>query len=177
VRATRRLRGLTVTALASRIGCSRGYLSGLESGSRRSSREPRIRALADALGLDENALKALACLERCPPVLRWEFCRQTWATWSASLLGAVPFGPAEMASLVSSGLLRAAPPAAPPAPRRADPAETRRPFVAGGVRGPARHAKGNGHGNRPGLSGGRWLQGDGPSATSGGRQPARVAGL
>jgi transcriptional regulator with XRE-family HTH domain len=75
LRSVRRARGLTLAGLAARIGCTKGYLSGIETGAVRPPRDVWIRKLAARLKVDSTALLVLAYRDRVPRSLRHAFDR------------------------------------------------------------------------------------------------------
>jgi transcriptional regulator with XRE-family HTH domain len=75
LRELRKGKGMTLEALASRIGSSKGYLSGIENEKVNPPTEKFVRKLARIFGQDEVAFLKLAYLDKIPRSLQSEFGR------------------------------------------------------------------------------------------------------
>ena len=69
IRERRKLRGLTLDQLASEIGCTKGYLSIVETGKRLPS-QPLLRRLEEALGIEADALQRAGLWHATPSPVR-----------------------------------------------------------------------------------------------------------
>jgi len=75
VRLARRKRGLTLEALAQAAGLAKSYLSQIETGFAPPPRDEKVRAIARALGLDEEALLTRAHLAQLPDDVKAQMAR------------------------------------------------------------------------------------------------------
>lgn len=75
LRELRRQKGLTLEALAARIGSSKGYLSGIENENVNPPTEKFVRKLARIFGQDEIEFLKLAYLDKVPRPLQAEFSK------------------------------------------------------------------------------------------------------
>jgi len=75
VREARKKRGLTLEAMAATTGMAKSYLSQIETGYAPPPREEKVRKIAAAVGLDEDALVARAHLTQLPDDLRERMAR------------------------------------------------------------------------------------------------------
>jgi transcriptional regulator with XRE-family HTH domain len=72
VKALRREKGLTLDAVAKKMGTHKGYISGIERGKVRPPSVKMIRKFARAFGQDEKALVRMAWVDKAPPLIRDE---------------------------------------------------------------------------------------------------------
>lgn len=89
IRERRRELGLTLSALAERAGCTKGYLSEIETGRRPAPGEELLRVLEAVLGLAAGRLTSAACWSRTPPVVRSELTRLAGKEQAARRLAAL----------------------------------------------------------------------------------------
>ena len=75
VRLARRKRGLTLEALAQAAGLAKSYLSQIETGYAPPPRDEKVRAIARALGLDEETLVTRAHLAQLPDDIKARMAR------------------------------------------------------------------------------------------------------
>ena len=75
VRQARTKRGMTLESLAGATGMAKSYLSQIETGYAPPPREDKVRKIAKAVGLDEDALVARAHLSQLPADLRERIAR------------------------------------------------------------------------------------------------------
>jgi len=75
VRLARRKRGLTLEALAQAAGLAKSYLSQIETGFAPPPRDEKVRAIARALGQDEEALVTRAHLAQLPDDIKARMAR------------------------------------------------------------------------------------------------------
>ncbi|HZW09547.1 MAG TPA: helix-turn-helix transcriptional regulator, partial [Phycisphaerales bacterium] len=98
VRTRRRTLGLSLDAVAHRVGCSKSYLSTIETGRCGPPGEPLLRRLEEALGEPAGRLVHLARLASTPTDIRRELTelhqRQAAAGRVAELLRGLGSGPA-----------------------------------------------------------------------------------
>jgi transcriptional regulator with XRE-family HTH domain len=72
VRALRQKQGMTLEAVAKKVGTHKGYISGIERGKVSPPSVKMIRKFARAFGQDEKVLVRLAWVDKAPPLLRRE---------------------------------------------------------------------------------------------------------
>ena len=113
VRERRVLLGLTLTALAERVGCAKSYLSQMETGVRENPPKPAmLRRLESALGWPTGKLDELAAWQRTPEGVRREIRQSREAARRLrALIGTPPEGAAgrpvrSLDELHASGELR-----------------------------------------------------------------------
>ncbi len=75
VRLARKKRGLTLESLSAATGMAKSYLSQIETGYAPPPRDEKIRRLAEALGLDGEALVARAHLSQMPDDVKERMAR------------------------------------------------------------------------------------------------------
>lgn len=84
LRELRKERGITLETLASKIGSSKGYLSGIENEKVAPPTEKFVRKLARIFGLDEVAFLKMAYLDKIPRALQPELRKALGAEGSAA---------------------------------------------------------------------------------------------
>ena len=72
VKKLRKDKGLTLEAVAKKIGSHKGYVSGIETGKVRPPSVKLIRKLAKMFGQDEKILVRIAWVDKAPPLIRDE---------------------------------------------------------------------------------------------------------
>lgn len=109
VRSRRRARGLTLADVAGRVGCTKGYLSLIETGRKGPPSAELIAALERALEMDAGALARVAAVERTPSDVRDDYerlrSRDEQAKAAARRLRALASG-GSVDALYRSGALR-----------------------------------------------------------------------
>ena len=75
VREARRAKGLTLEAVARRLGSHRGYLSAIENSRFSPPKAKMIVKLAKVLGVDPKALLKRGVVERAPDLIRGDLAR------------------------------------------------------------------------------------------------------
>jgi phage repressor protein C with HTH and peptisase S24 domain len=124
VRLARTKRGMTLEALSAATGMAKSYLSQIETGYAPPPRDDKVRKIAQALGLDAEALVARAHLSQLPDDVKARMARlrevfdsteEVIRALLAAKAGAVPPAPADAASA-------AAPGAPAPSPETVEPA-------------------------------------------------------
>ena len=75
VREARKAKGLTLEAVAQRLGSHRGYLSAIENSRFNPPRERTVLKLARILGLKPKPLLTRVMVERAPALIRKEMAR------------------------------------------------------------------------------------------------------
>jgi DNA-binding XRE family transcriptional regulator len=90
VRTLRKERGLTLEALARKIGTHKGYISGIEGGKVSPPSVKMIRKYAKALGQDPKPLVRIAWVDKAPEIIRDDALRFLAWVGSASVDGGRP---------------------------------------------------------------------------------------
>ncbi|MEM7755799.1 MAG: S24 family peptidase [Planctomycetota bacterium] len=99
IREHRRERGLSLAAVAERVGCARSYLSAIETGRRGAPSPGLVDRLEEALGLSAGELQSRAAWERTPAPVRADVARLRAAR------SAIDSASRRLAAILASGQL------------------------------------------------------------------------
>jgi len=72
MKALRKQKGMTLDAVAKKVGTHKGYISGIETGNVNPPSVKMIRKFARTFGQDEKTLVRLAWVDKAPPLIRQE---------------------------------------------------------------------------------------------------------